>query len=110
MNSNMRKMYTEEQIAKLGGTKLYKHIVTNSDDNQIIIITVHKERLESYSEIKTLFDSGLIISGWIQSNLNGSGILLSCYNALFWYFDGDTETISSIDGEADINDDVVTPL
>ena len=110
MNSNMRKMYTEEQIAKLGGTKLYLHTIENTVGDIIKIISYDDTPIESYSILKNFFDTALIVSGLIHSESDGSGMLLSCYNSAIWYFDGDLETISSIDGESAFNGDTVTPL
>lgn len=39
MNKNMRKMYTEEEIGKLGGTKLYKHLISVAGSSSIIVIS-----------------------------------------------------------------------
>lgn len=45
MNKNMRKMFTEEEIGKLGGTKLYKHVL--SDQNYTFeLITTYKNPLD----------------------------------------------------------------
>ena len=92
------------------GTKLYLHTIENTDGDIIKIISYDDTPITQYSILKQLFDTALIVSGLVISESNGSGMLLSCYNAAIWYFDGDLETISSLDGEAAFNSDTVTPL
>lgn len=74
MNSNMRKMYTEEQIRKLGGIHFYSHDVTIVDKTDADNPVTKLVKIISFSEtpIKVLGnlysqDAWFILSGFVDN-------------------------------------------
>lgn len=110
MNRNMRKMYTEEQIAKLGGTKLYKHTISIKNINIEIVSSMSDEATSA-----SLLDN--VISKSISSTciLGGdSGLCFCDYENSMFVIIHYSDTALSVDEIIDYNNtpftDAVTEL
>lgn len=113
MNKNMRKMFTEEEIGKLGGTKLYKHeikgigaggppkiIVYDNDSSKITISNVVDRINNSISAITAS-------SKITYANTSGSDLRLVIFNIIP---PSSVNTLLNISNLSGYTDDIVTPL
>ena len=107
MNKNMRKMFTEEQITKLGGTKLYKHRISisaeiNGDTENFTIVMINSKETFNDNDI----DSSILIDG--GDNANYGHVLQLNFNNDYIICISSSETISYLSVDDWINFQVTT--
>ncbi len=112
MNRNMRKMYTEEQIAEIvkkNSTKLYKHVVW-VEDNEFTIYSKQKESFVNTNIYDVFTDSDTITIRYTGGDCQ-TVLAIDDQGIAIYYYDYAGGTIGSVgDSTLQIREDTITEL
>ena len=124
----MRKMFSEKQIKGLAvsgvnagiesgdvqvGTKLYKHSISFTTGDEIIITSSLSAECSSVNDIQNTFQ--MLYSGLCISSAEGNGIIINLYSdgsdLYLTYFDDETQAPTDLLlNDSQIESDSVSPL
>lgn len=108
MNRNMRKMYTEEQIAEIvkkNSTKLYQHTIgLDENSNNFAVIVSNRHTPYTSEDIISLDNNGGVVSIFVYDDENAVRAVCSTLNLTSGYYigaDGNTMNLDYYDLQSD---------